>query len=373
MTDIRTEDLNSTEDFRVLTDEKFLGTASRWRRLGEPVAAGDSTKPNGDPDYGLFGPGTMVWEVLLHPATVVFEAVMQSLLQTTYKPIVAGVRDHDIISRKARAGTLTVFDVFERFQRNSGMHAPMWLGDTKTAQTMADHLGRVHKSVVGDVIDIASPELGGYDAASPREVMWAAVTEMDAMLHLYESFAFQGSEPPRKLSAAQRDQYWKEAAAYVRLVGAPEDEIPTSDGEVEALYEKYDKLFGHTPTIDILPNTGENFAELTQEVIQKNFHPSQAKAAERIQSEFGDMRAPVFGALRERSRRHTGLDDVGCAAAVQAVKDALPSIKLKQEGENERQAMRLMWGPDGVMLIDKARALHAKVLAGKLDSARVSQ
>jgi len=345
-------------DERVISTEKLYGDANRWRRFGEPVPAGTSTKPDGSPDFGLFGPGTMVWEVVLHPAVIALESIAQSLLQLTYKPIAAGIRDHDPISRKARAGTVTYFDTFERFQRNAGMHAPMWLGDTPTASKMAGHLHRIHKRVAGPIIDIANPELGGYAASGPRDAMFAALTEMDAMLHIYEACAYHGSEPPRKLSAAQRDQYFLEASAYLRLMGAPEDEIPKNAADVDALYEKYDHLFGESHTIDIIPETGENYKELLTKVTQKNFHPSQMKSIELLKEQFGQLRQPILGALSARARRHAGLNESESELAVQALHATLPAIREMQEETAEKETLRLMWGPDAVNLVNSARNLH---------------
>ena len=342
----------------ILSPEHFYGEESRWRRFGAPVPAGNSRRANGFIDYGLFGPDSIFWEVILHPAVIVLESIGQSLLQLTYKPIAAGIRDHDPLSRKARAGTLTFFDAFERFQRNSGMHAPMWLGDTPTAQKMADHLHRVHKRVRGDVIDTGAPELGGYDAAGQRDSMWAVLTEIDAMLHVYEAFAFRDGAAPRKLDPAERDRYFAEAAPYLRLVGAPEAEIPMTAAAVNALYEKYDCLFGHTQTLDVIPETGEDYKKLSEAVMNRNFHPSQMPAVEMLKLQFGELRIPVLGALSARTRRHAGLSDTESAKAVEAARAALPRVLEMQEGRAERDTMRLMWGPDAVTLIDSARALH---------------
>jgi len=350
----------SDDDFRILTEEKFLGPTSRWRRFGEPVPAGGSTQADGSPDYGLFGPGSIVWEVLLHPAVIVLESIGQSLLQLTYKPIAAGIRDHDPLSRKARAGTLTFFDAFERFQRNSGMHAPMWLGDTATAKRMAQHLHRVHQRVKGDVIDTGAPELGGYAASGPRDAMWAALTEMDAILHIYEACAFHGEDPPARLSDIQRDQYFSECAAYLRLVGAPEEEIPNSVAEVQALYDRYDHLFGHTDTLDVIPETGQDYKQLSADVMQRNFHPSQAPAIEMLRKKFGEFRMPILGALSPRTRRHAGLDEEQSVEAEQALAALLPAIREMQQPGKEAETMRLMWGPDAVMLIGAARRLHSQ-------------
>lgn len=115
---------------------------------------------------GGIRPGSVAWDVLLHPATIVFQIASQGVLQLTYKPIPAGVRDWDPLSRKARAGTLTIFDYFDRLQRNSGIHAPMWLGNQAKAERVAEHLGRIRAKVADDMIDMGAPELGGYRRAT---------------------------------------------------------------------------------------------------------------------------------------------------------------------------------------------------------------
>lgn len=176
-------------DDRIVTRERLFGTEKRWRRFGEPTPAGMSHKEDVTPDYGLFGPGSVVWEVLLHPSTIFLQTIAQQMLQKTYKPILAGLRDHDPISRRGQAGTMTIFDGFNRAQRNSGIHAPMWLGDPYTARRVAQHLHNIHAKEAGDHIDIGDPELGGYAAKSPRDAMWSAITEIHDALAL-RSFCF---------------------------------------------------------------------------------------------------------------------------------------------------------------------------------------
>jgi len=352
-------------DGRVLTKEKFYGTAGRWRRFAEPVPAGRSSKTDGTPDYGLFGPGSVAWEILLHPATIVLEGIGQSMLQLTYRPIVAGIRDHDPLSKKALAGTLTYFDGFERFQRNSGMHAPMWLGDTATAERMAEHLHRVHKRVASDIIDVGEPEIGGYAASEPREAMWAAITEMHSMLRMYEAYAFRGGWLPRKLSRKQRDQYFAESAAYLRLVGAKEEEIPKSAAELSRLYDKYECLFGQGKRMHDIPATGQDSNKLAHDTMKKNFHISHLRVLIPMTIQFSLMKLPVLGALPAKTRRNAGLGPVRRALAVAARYAFLPLIWLLQQGPFERSVMRLMWGPDAINLIENARQLHRAALAAK--------
>jgi uncharacterized protein (DUF2236 family) len=212
-----------------ITKEHVLGTERRWRRFGAPRPAGSTLKEDGTPDYGIFGPGSVVWEVVLHPSTIFFHHAAQQLSQDAYKPIKAGIRDGEPIVRKALKGTFTIFDAFERFQRGATMHLPLWLGDTDTARKMAQHLHKIHSRVKGELIDTGAPELGGYRASEPRESMWAAVTELHPMLRVYEAFAFRGLfTVPRRFPAELRDQFVLEMGAYLRLHGAPEDEIPAT-------------------------------------------------------------------------------------------------------------------------------------------------
>lgn len=348
---------------RTITKEAILGTERRWRRFGEPVPAGGSQKQDGTPDYGLFGPGSIVWEVLLHPATLVFENVGQGYFQMCYKPIAAGIRDRDPMSIKARAGTVTFYDTFDRMSRNSGMHAPMWLGDTATANLMAKHLINIHKKVRSDIIDVGEPELGGYAASEPRDALWACLTEMHSMLWMYEAFAFRDRRFPRRLSPAQRDQYVAEAAAYCRLLGADEDEIPTSTAELAALYDTHADLFRHSKTMNVDPETGGDHNKLLGKVMAKNLDRGQLRALWQLLIRFVIWRMPAYGAMSGKARQAAGLGPFGSRMAYVARKLALPAAWLIQQPPIERRITRIMWGPDAVELIASARELHREALA----------
>ena len=343
---------------REITEADLFGSERRWRRGPEPVRAGGSLLPNGSPDYGLFGPGSMVWEVLLHPATVVFHHVGQQLAQDAYMPIVAGIRDHEPIVRKAREGTLTAFDTFERASRGAGIHGLMWLGDTPTATGMAAFLHKIHSRVAGDLIDIGAPELGGYAAASPRESMWAALTEMHPMLLMYEAFAFRDGEAPHRLTDEERDRFIAESAPYLSAHSAPEDEIPHSMADLERLYAKYDHLFGHSETLPVSPEFGYNYMDLMIGSVTKNFIPSHQRAAMVSAQLYQVPRKAATGALPHRMRRALGLSPEAEADAVAEIERFLPTAWEMQQPENEREILRLMWGPYGVDFFESARELH---------------
>lgn len=344
---------------RVVTRARLFGSASRWRRQGEPTpAAADESV-----DDGVFGPGSVAWEVLLHPATIVFQTAAQAVLQLTYKPIYAGLRDWDPMSRKGRAGQLTLFDVFDRHQRNSGIHAPMWLGDMATATRVAQHLARVHEKVKGELIDSADPGLGGYAANSPRESMWAALTELHSMLWLYEALAFRNGGLPRRLPPAQRDRFVAELARYCQLFPAREEDLPSSMAELRALYARDAALFGMPASMQIIPETGQCFPQVVAASVRRNHHRSQYRVKIQLFLQRRLLRLPVLAAVSGRTRRSMGFGRWQEIAILAARWLLLPMIWLVQQRPVERYFMRLMWGPDAVVLIDAARAKQAQARA----------
>ena len=349
----------------IVSRDRLLGKASRWRRHGEPHVASDEDSAQ----RGVFGPGSLAWDVLLHPAVIVFQSPAQFILQLTYKPVVAGVRDWDLISRKAHRGELTLFDVFDRGQRNSGIHAPMWLGDKDTAQRVADHLIKVHEKVAGDVIDVGDPELGGYNANSPRDSMWATLTEMHSMLWIYERLAFRGFRLPRRLKPEQRDRYIEQVSEYSRLFPHNEDELPKSMADLQELYQKYDDLFGVTETLSIIPKTGQDFHQVWQESIKKNYHPSQRKVKLQLFFQEGLFKLIAMGAVSGKARKNSGLTPRQEKKVLAARVALMPVAFLLQTRPVERYFMRMMWGPDAVELVAEARKLHAQAKRERMQHA----
>lgn len=344
----------------LVSRERLLGTATRWRRHGAPNVATGNAETAETTARGVFGPGSVAWDVLLHPAVIVFQSPAQFILQLTYKPVVAGVRDWDPISKKAHRGELTMFDVFDRGQRNSGIHAPMWLGDKDTATRVSQHLIRVHEKVAGDVIDVGDPELGGYRANSPRESMWAALTEMHSMLWVYERLGFRGLRLPRRLAPELRDRYIAEVSEYCRLFPHDESELPHSMAELKKLYQKYDDLFGVTKTLSTIPATGQDFHKLWMDSIKKNYHPSQRKVKVQLFFQEGLFKLLAMAAVSGKTRKNSGVTPGKEKMILASRVLMLPLVWLVQRPAIERYFLRMMWGPDAVELVNAARKLHAE-------------
>lgn len=353
------DDPKSQRVDKVITKQRLWGDVSRWRRFGEPTPAGHSRNADGTPDYGMYGPGTLTWRMLLHPATSIYQFAFQQKLQLSNKAINAGIRDTDTMNRKARAGTMTIFDAFERGQRNSGIHAPLWLGDTPTATKVAKHLTNIHRWVAGDVIDAGEPELGNYAANAPRESMWATLTEMTSLLWLYESFAFRDGQDPHPLTDAERDRFVAEQAKYIRIFPHVEQDIPSSYAELVALYERDAHLFGYTATLDIYPPTGEPMRPIQERSMLKNLHPSQLRVLKPLNTFMMKFDDSVNASFPDWAREYLRLSPDKEKKGFEAKQRQLPLIKkMQQDPATVRYYRRMMWGPDAITLMESAEQLQ---------------
>jgi hypothetical protein len=142
--------------------------------------------------------------------------------------------------------------------------------------------------------------------------------------------------------------------------------------ELAALYEKYDDLFQHSETINIIPGLGEEWTKLVAESLKKNFHRSQLRAILPIML-MSAVKLPVTGALPAKARRSMGMSTRKQKAAVVSAKLALPLFWLMQQRPYERYVLRRLWGPDAINLIESARKLHKQALAERNSTTRTTQ
>ena len=150
-----------------------------------------------------------------------------------------------------------------------------------------------------------------------------------------------------------------ESAEYLRLVGAPEEEIPQTMAEVDALFDKYQELFKKTDTMTIMPESGKDFAKLSQEQIKKNWHPTQQMAVDVLEEFFNKPTNNVIASYPTYLQIWgAGWDEAKRAEEAEKLKEAQPEIRARQESADvERRAIDLFWGPDAHELISSARAL----------------
>lgn len=208
-----------------------------WRRGPAPAAAGPH-------DYGYFGPESVIWRVVAHPATTVMGAQATLLFQIPHRELQAVVLDHDRTLKTALGGRGQARQLVNRLQRTLGVPVPMIFGDTPSADRVAAHLRRFHTRMTGDMPDSSGAR---YDAQSQRMVVFAHVTLFHAFLRTYEALAFNGTRRPTRLSDAERDRYFAELVPFAELMGAPASIVPDSVSAVRDYYASISDCYEPLP------------------------------------------------------------------------------------------------------------------------------
>jgi uncharacterized protein (DUF2236 family) len=160
--------------------------------------------PNADPDPGLFGPGSVTWQIHAD-GSMLIGGVRALLVQTLNPATMAGVASHsnyrdDPLGRLARTGTFVAATTF---------------GTTAEADTAIAGVARIHARVRG-----TSAEGIDYDATDPRQLAWVHNVEVDSFLRAYERY---GSD---RIDAADADRYVAEMAVLARRMGAAAADVP---------------------------------------------------------------------------------------------------------------------------------------------------
>lgn len=201
------------------------------------VLAGESVTADGSPDYGFFGPASLVWQVWSSPAMAAPFLQVLLLLEFPYRPLQAIPMQHDPIFQAARRGTGSPSMVWSRYQRTFGLMLPMVGGDSRSAQIMGRQLRNYHRGMTASVPGDKPGTQVHYDAQSAELVVFAHVTIFDAALRAYEALTFRNHWRPRRLSKADRDRYWAEAVPFAELNGAPAGLAPDSADAVTWYYQ----------------------------------------------------------------------------------------------------------------------------------------
>lgn len=154
-------------------------------------------------DAGLFGPGSMCWQVHGDVTTMMIGGISGLLLQMLDPRVLAGVWDHSTFRQDMRG----------RLRRTAGFLARTTYGDRDQAMAEIARIRRIHDHVHG-VLPDGTP----YSANDPAALAWVHVTESLCFLDGYVRY--------RKpyLSMRDRDRYFAEMAEVGILLGA--DPVP---------------------------------------------------------------------------------------------------------------------------------------------------
>jgi uncharacterized protein (DUF2236 family) len=121
------------------------------------------------------------------------------LMQLAHPKVAAGVDEHSDFRQRP----------LYRLRRTVRLTMAIVFGDRETALTAARNVNRVHARVKGR----------DYHALDPDLLLWVHATLVDSAIVTYETFV-------RRLSAAQREEFYEQMNTAAELLGVPRSKFP---------------------------------------------------------------------------------------------------------------------------------------------------
>lgn len=169
---------------------------------------------------GLYGPGSITWEVNRESVTMLGGGAA-ALLQLAHPHVAYAIEHHS----KTRA------DPAGRFARTFESVFAMVFGDVDEAVEAARRVHAIHVKIRGRLGEDAGAHRRGdrYHANAPDALMWVHATLLDTALRVYELTV-------RRLSPLERVAYYEESKLFAYLFGIDDDAMPTDWPAFERYY-----------------------------------------------------------------------------------------------------------------------------------------
>lgn len=184
------------------------------QRLFNDPARGE--RPVERSENALFRPDTTIWRVHGDVTTMMIGGVAALLLQMLHPAALSGVWDHSNFRQ----------DMLGRLRRTARFIAVTTYADRTLAEVAIERVRTVHAAVRGLL-----PDGTRYRADDPRLLAWVHVCEARCFLDAW--IAYSGG----RISQADQDSYFAEAAVVARLLGA--DPVPVTRAEAGDLLTSY--------------------------------------------------------------------------------------------------------------------------------------
>lgn len=183
----------------------MIVTAADFQRCLDEVLSAPSV-----PGDGVLGPDSAMWRV--HREAALFLGAGRALLlQLAHPWVAAGIADQSKVFA----------DPLGRFHRTFGIVYTMVFGTRAQAVAVARQLYRRHAAVDGMMAETVGPFAAGtrYLANEVEALRWVHATLVETAMMSYDLLC-----PP--LSAAEREQYWREAMRFAGLFGIAQNVMP---------------------------------------------------------------------------------------------------------------------------------------------------
>jgi uncharacterized protein (DUF2236 family) len=156
--------------------------------------------------FGLFGPGSMTWQVDRELMVLVGSAGRAIMLQVAHPLVAAAVAEHSRYQS----------DPFGRLKDTLFAIYDFAFADARQATRVVETISRLHGRDAG-----RGPEGTPYRALDPHLLLWVYATLIDSSLLAYDTFV-------ARLTPAQQNQYYAEFQRNGPLWGIPADLFPPS-------------------------------------------------------------------------------------------------------------------------------------------------
>jgi uncharacterized protein (DUF2236 family) len=162
-----------------------------------------------DPKAGFFGPKSMVWRISREPVLLLF-GMRALLLQIAHPHVAQAVADHSNYRSDPLGRGIRTF---------KAVYA-MIFGSRETAIDAALAVHAVHTRVYGELKDPLPTGVDAhYTATDPQALLWVAATLLNSTVLAYELCI-------RKLSSAEKEQFYQESKRFGQLFGIQKNLYP---------------------------------------------------------------------------------------------------------------------------------------------------
>jgi len=174
-----------------------------------------------DPRLGLYGPGTISWKIG-RESIVFLGGGRAALLQLSHPYVAHAIEQH----------SRTKIDLVGRFQRTFLNVYSMVFGDLDHAFRSARRVHAFHSTVHGTITeDVGAFRKGApYHANDEEALLWVHATLVDTALLVFDRCV-------RRLSEAEKDQYWRESHRFASLFGISERVLPRRHADFRAYFD----------------------------------------------------------------------------------------------------------------------------------------
>jgi uncharacterized protein (DUF2236 family) len=175
-------------------------------------SAGPESVADARARYGLFGPGSVSWEVH-RETTVLFGGARAILMQAAHPLVIAGARHTGFYERNP----------WKRLERTLRLTYAITFGTEADALEAAARINEVHRTVHGIDEVTGKP----YDALDPDLLLWVHACLVDSAL-LFERYTVG------TLDEAGRERFHQEQMLVGELLGLPRSHVPASVPELRS-------------------------------------------------------------------------------------------------------------------------------------------